>query len=63
VLRQLWVVLTEEIARRSHAGPGDWIAALTMRKMLEWLVHELNPLHPEAVASQKPRILAQLIAG
>jgi hypothetical protein len=48
VLRQLWVVLTEEIARRSHAGPGAWIAALTMRKMLEWLVHELNALHPEA---------------
>jgi hypothetical protein len=48
VLRQLWVVLTEEIARRSRAGPGDWIAALTMRKMLEWLVHELDALHPEA---------------
>jgi Transposase DDE domain len=47
VLRQVWVVLTEELARRSHAGPGDWIAALTMQKMVDWLVHELTALHPE----------------
>jgi hypothetical protein len=47
VLRQLWVVLTEQIARRSHAGPNAWIAALTMQQMLEWLVHELEALHPE----------------
>jgi hypothetical protein len=47
VLRQIWVVLTEELARRSHAGPGDWIAALTMQKMVDWLVHELTALHPE----------------
>jgi hypothetical protein len=47
VLRQLWVILTEKLARRTHAGPDDWIAALTMQKMLDWLVHELTALHPE----------------
>ena len=47
VLRQVWVVLTEELARRSHAGPGDWIGALTMQQMVDWLVHELTALHPE----------------
>jgi hypothetical protein len=47
VLRQVWVALTEELARRSHAGPGDWMAALTMHRMVEWLVHELTALHPE----------------
>jgi len=47
VLRQIWVVLTEQLARRSHAGPGAWMAALTMQKMIDWLVHELTALHPE----------------
>jgi hypothetical protein len=47
IIRQLWVVLTEQIARGSHAGPNAWIASLTMQRMLEWLVHELEALHPE----------------
>jgi hypothetical protein len=47
VLRQVWVALTEELARRNHAGPGTWIADLTMQKMVDWLVHELTTLHPE----------------
>jgi hypothetical protein len=47
VLRQVWVVLTEELARRRHAGPGDWMAALTMQRMVDWLVHALTALHPE----------------
>jgi Transposase DDE domain len=47
VMRQVWVVLTEQLARCSHAGPGAWMAALTMQKMIDWLVHELTALHPE----------------
>jgi hypothetical protein len=47
VLRQVWVALTAELARRNHAGPGTWIADLTMQKMVDWLVHELTTLHPE----------------
>ncbi len=47
VLRQVGAVLTEELARQSHAGPGTWIADLTMQKMVDWLRHELTTLHPE----------------
>jgi hypothetical protein len=47
ILRQLWVVLTDEIARSCHASPNAWIASLTMREMLDWLIRELVALHPE----------------
>lgn len=47
VLRQVWAVLTEELARRRHAKPGAWIADLTLQRMIDWLVHELEDLHPE----------------
>jgi hypothetical protein len=49
LLRQVWVVLTEELARRSKASPNAWIGALTMQKMIDWLVHELTSLHPETL--------------
>jgi hypothetical protein len=49
LLRQVWVVLTEEIARRSHAAPNAWIGALPVQKMIDWLVHELTSLHPETL--------------
>jgi hypothetical protein len=47
LLRQVWVVLTEELARRGRAGPSDWIAALPLQQMIDWLIHELTTLHPE----------------
>jgi hypothetical protein len=47
LLRQVWVVLTEEIARRCHARPNAWISALTMAIMLDWLADELKSFHPE----------------
>lgn len=50
LLRQIWVVLTEEIARRQHAGPADWISVLSMQQMIDWLVHELTSLHPEELS-------------
>jgi Transposase DDE domain len=49
LLRQVWVVLTEEIARISNAPPNAWIGALTLKRMVEWLVHELTTLHPETL--------------
>jgi hypothetical protein len=49
LLRQVWVVLTEELARRWHKPPQAWIGALTVRKMIDWLVHELTSLHPETL--------------
>jgi hypothetical protein len=47
LLRQVWAVLTEELARRSHAKPGTWISALTMDIMLDWLAYELRHIYPE----------------
>jgi hypothetical protein len=49
LLRQVWVVLTEELARRLKASPNAWIGALTMQKMIDWLAHELTSLHPETL--------------
>jgi hypothetical protein len=49
LLRQVWVVLTEEIARLSNAPPNAWISALALQQMVEWLVHELTTLHPETL--------------
>jgi hypothetical protein len=47
ILRQVWVVLTEQLARRRHAPRGAWIGDLPMQKMVDWLVGELKVLHPE----------------
>jgi hypothetical protein len=49
LLRQVWVVLTEALARRCKASPNAWIGALTVQKMIDWLVHELTTLHPETL--------------
>ena len=49
LLRQVWVVLTEELARRSKASSNVWIGALTVQKMIDWLIHELTNLHPETL--------------
>jgi hypothetical protein len=47
LLRQVWVVLTEAIARFSQASPNAWIGALSLQQLIDWLVHELTRLHPE----------------
>jgi hypothetical protein len=47
VVRQVWVVLTEELARLAQASPRAWISALTLQQMVDWLVHELTNLYPE----------------
>lgn len=49
LLRQVWVVLTEELARRWKASPHAWIGALTVQKMADWIIHELTRLHPESL--------------
>lgn len=47
LLRQVWVRLTEILARLSHAPANAWIGALTLQKLIDWLVHALTDLHPE----------------
>lgn len=47
LLRQVWVMLTEILARLSHAPASAWIGALTLQQLVDWLVHALTELHPE----------------
>jgi hypothetical protein len=47
LLRQVWVMLTEILARQSHAASNAWIGALTLQQLVDWLVHELTKLHRE----------------
>ena len=49
LLRQVWVMLTEILARQSHAPANAWIGALPLQQMIDWLVHELTELHPETL--------------
>lgn len=47
LLRQVWVVLTGQIARSRHLKPGAWVSELTLRILLDWLAHALEGLYPE----------------
>ncbi len=47
LLRQVWVVLTEQIARSRGLKPGDWVGELSLSILLDWLAHALERLHPE----------------
>lgn len=47
LLRQVWVVLTERIARARRLQPGTWIADLTLATLLDWLAGRIEQLHPE----------------
>ena len=47
LLRQVWVALTAELARRRHAKPGEWVGELTVERMLDWLADEIKSFHPE----------------
>jgi hypothetical protein len=57
LLRQVWVMLTETLARAAKLPPTTWIGALTFQKLTDWLVHELTQTHPET------RIISQKTAG
>jgi hypothetical protein len=48
LLRQVWVMLTEMLARHSHASAKAWIGALTLQQMIDWLVHALTEIHQES---------------
>lgn len=48
LLRQIWVVLTECIARIRHIKPSEWVRDLTMAILLDWLENDLPSLYPES---------------
>jgi hypothetical protein len=47
LLRQVWVVLTECIARSRRLAPDAWIAELTLPILLNWLAEQIEHLYPE----------------
>ncbi len=47
LLRQVWVVLTEQIARSRRLKPGAWVGEMTFALLLDWLAHALERLYPE----------------
>jgi len=48
LLRQIWVVLTEHIARVRHLKPGEWVSDLTFAILLDWLKNALESDHHES---------------
>jgi hypothetical protein len=47
LLRQLWVVLSEALARCQDLQSGAWVADLTLAKLMDWLTDALKHEHPE----------------
>lgn len=50
LIRQLWVVLTEQLGRVRSRAKNAWIASLPMQRLVDWLFQELAKLHPEALS-------------
>lgn len=47
LLRQVWVVLAERIARARRLPPGAWVGDLTLPILLDWLADRIERLYPE----------------
>jgi type II secretory pathway component PulM len=47
LLRQIWVVLTEQLARARRESRNTWIGSLPFAKMLDWLADDLKNVHTE----------------
>jgi hypothetical protein len=47
LLRQIWVMLTEHIARVRHIKPSAWVSDLTFAILLNWLEKHLEDLNPK----------------
>lgn len=47
LLRQVWVVLTEQLARQRRARPTAWLGDLPLALLLDWLGDHLEARYPE----------------
>jgi Transposase DDE domain len=47
LVRQVWVVLTEQLARQRRAKPTAWVGALPLALLLDWLADHLETLYRE----------------
>jgi hypothetical protein len=46
VLRQVWVYLTQQIARDRGLRPSAWVSELPLVEMLDWLVEDIQNHYP-----------------
>ena len=53
LIRQIWVVLTSQLSR-SRNKLNAWVAELPLRRLNDWLVHELTKRHPEKISIPLP---------
>ncbi len=54
LLRQVWVVLTQQVRQAGGLAPSRWVAALPLQRLLEWLLHVLLQRHPEELSISVP---------
>jgi hypothetical protein len=54
LIRQLWVVLTEQLSHGRAPNSREWVAALPMQRLVDWLFQELSKLHPEELSIPIP---------
>jgi hypothetical protein len=47
LLRQVWVMLTEQLAGHRPLPTQSWLGELPLRRMLEWLADHIHSFHPE----------------
>ena len=47
VLRQVWVYLTQQIARDRGLRPSAWVSELPLVEMLNWLVEDIQNHYPQ----------------
>jgi hypothetical protein len=47
VLRQVWVYLTQQIARDRGLRPTAWVSELSLVEMLDWLVEGIHKHYPQ----------------
>jgi hypothetical protein len=50
LIRQIWVVLTEQIGRAHARDRNPWIGELPLGRLADWLCQELARLHPEELS-------------
>jgi hypothetical protein len=56
LLRQVWVWLTEQVAHDRGLGSAEWVEALPLQRLLDWLSEVLQRKYPEkkVIELQRP---------
>ena len=55
VLRQVWVRLTQRIAKARGLSPSEWVSELQLVEMLEWLAERIRSRYPRTRCITLPK--------